>query len=60
MIPASYLFKTIYHDTWDHAGPEESKESEEKRPPRTGHPISMALALSALNSIFRRQMVTFR
>jgi hypothetical protein len=57
MIPASYLFKTIYLDTWEHAGPE---ESEEKRPPRTGHPISMALALSALNSIFRRQMVTFR
>jgi hypothetical protein len=57
MIPASYLFKTIYHDTWEHAGHEENQD---KRPPRTGHPISMALALSALNSIFRRQMVTFR
>lgn len=57
MIPASYLFKTIYHNTWEHSRPE---EREEKRPPRPGHPISMARAVSALTSVFRRQMVTFR
>lgn len=57
MIPASYLFKTVYDDAWTRPTP---PAHQNEPPPQTGQPTAIMPFIAAVLGIFRRPMVTIR
>lgn len=55
MIPASYLFKNLYHETWETADVPAMKESHPRFPTGLMRPLTMAITalLSRSNGTHR-------